>query len=202
MMGQGAFPLECHFIRGAVKEADFPPEVLPEIAFTGRSNVGKSSLINALLNRKNLAHVSKKPGKTAQINFFNLASRFVFVDMPGYGYAAVSKETQKMWGSIIPYYLEKRSCLMQTFALLDSRHPPQKTDLQLMDFLRSHRLPFTVVLTKSDKTSALLLKSHIEVIRRCLGEGPHSPLTPILPFNVKDSASIDTLRQKILSVLA
>lgn len=197
-MSSSSFPLNAIFLRGAARTADFPPETLPEIAFVGRSNVGKSSLINALLNRKKLAHISKKPGKTAQINFFDVANRFLLVDMPGYGYAAVSQKMRASWGALIPAYFETRNVLIHTCVLIDSRHPPQKTDLQLIQFLIGTPHPFTFILTKADKTPATLLETHEHMLTE-LAKG--SSLSRIFPFSIKNPAFITNLRNHLLQIL-
>ncbi len=190
------------FLRGVLRPRDFPPEDFPEIAFVGRSNVGKSSLINVVLGRRKIAHTSKKPGKTAQINFFQIDQRFVLVDMPGYGYAVASHKMQNLWGTLIPGYFEKRRCLMHTFVLLDSRHPPKEKDLQTIQFLRSVQKPITLILTKSDKSSAETLALHTQQLRNFLGETPDQPYTLILPFSTYRAELIEDVRQTILDSIA
>ena len=192
-------PLNALFLRGAMAASDFPPESYPEVAFVGRSNVGKSSLINGLLNRKNLAHISKKPGKTAQINFFNVSDRFILVDMPGYGYAAVSQKMRKLWGSLMPSYFEVRESWIHTFVLIDSRHPPQKTDLQLLDFLMHQRRPFTVILTKADKTSRAILEEQIAQISHLTRGGP---TVDILPFSIKNKELKEAAQEQLLKIIS
>jgi GTP-binding protein len=197
-----SFPAEAVFLRGAMSPKDFPPPTLPELAFAGRSNVGKSSLLNALLHRKKLAHISKKPGKTAQINYFKIGELFLLVDMPGYGYAAVSHKMQALWSALMPAYFKKSQALLETFILIDSRHPPKNTDLQVIEFLESQNRPFTLLLTKIDKTPAVQLAAHQRFLWDFLREDPENPQTLILPVSVKKPESIDQLRTYILSLIS
>ena len=131
-----------------------PPPDLPEIAFAGRSNVGKSSLMNTLFRRRNLVKTSAKPGKTQSLNFFLLAGSIYFVDLPGYGYARVSKKIQSAWQSLITGYFDSRKNLKCVVVIVDLRHELKINDLQLVDWLRAKALPFLLVYTKADKLSA------------------------------------------------
>lgn len=135
----------------AVKPSQYPRTDFPELAFAGRSNVGKSSLINKLLNRKSLARVSQKPGKTATINFYNIDSCLYFVDLPGYGFAQVSKEEKRKWGNMIETYLNSREQLKQVVLLVDSRHKPTDDDVMMLSFIRGVCPRAVVVATKFDK---------------------------------------------------
>ena len=128
-----------------------PKEPLPEYAFIGRSNVGKSSLINMLTDRKNLAKISGKPGKTQLINHFKINSEWFLVDLPGYGYAKVSKNTKRTFQKFITAYFEKRMQLVSAFVLIDIRHEPQKIDLEFMEWLGETQIPFSIIFTKADK---------------------------------------------------
>jgi GTP-binding protein len=130
-----------------------PEAIMPEYAFIGRSNVGKSSLINMLVNRKDLAKTSGKPGKTQLINHFLINDNWYLVDLPGYGYASVSKDSREAWEVFIRKYILKRENLMCMMVLLDSRLPPQKIDLEFMDWLGENEIPFVMVFTKMDKMS-------------------------------------------------
>ncbi len=130
-----------------------PEPVKHEFAFIGRSNVGKSSLINLLVNRKNLAKTSSTPGKTQTINHFLINEEWYLVDLPGYGYASVTRSKHRSWGSMIETYLKKRTNLITTFVLLDPRHEPQKIDLEFIQWMGEQRLPFALVFTKGDKLS-------------------------------------------------
>ncbi len=134
------------------KLSQLPPSERLEIAFSGRSNVGKSSLINKILNRKSLARVSSMPGKTATINFFSLENIYI-VDLPGYGYAKVSKSEKERWGRLIEGYFHSDRQLVLLFQLIDMRHPPTKDDTMMVNFLIESEIPFVIVLTKADKLS-------------------------------------------------
>lgn len=138
-----------------------PTEHIPEYAFIGRSNVGKSSLINMLTNHKKLAKTSGKPGKTQLINHFKINEEWFLVDLPGYGYAQVSKTKRKSFQSFIKDYFLKREQLVCTFVLVDSRHEPQKIDLEFMQFLGENRIPFAIIFTKSDKLGNSSLNKNI-----------------------------------------
>lgn len=139
-------------ITSAVKESQYPEESLPEIAFVGRSNVGKSSLINTILNRKNLARTSGQPGKTQTLNFYDIDSKIVFVDVPGYGFAKVSKKQREQFGQMIEEYLSSRSVLKGVVSLVDSRHEPTEDDILMYQWLNFYKIPILVVGTKIDKT--------------------------------------------------
>ena len=154
-----------------IKSADFvisntdidkcPKERIPEYAFIGRSNVGKSSLINMLTGRKSLAKTSGKPGKTQLINHFKINDNWFLVDLPGYGYAKVSKKNRSIFAKFIYEYLEKRENLICTFVLVDSRHEPQKIDMLFMQWLGQNQIPFVIIFTKMDKLSSSQLNKNI-----------------------------------------
>ena len=154
-----------------IKSADFvisntdidkcPKERIPEYAFIGRSNVGKSSLINMLTGRKSLAKTSGKPGKTQLINHFKINDNWFLVDLPGYGYAKVSKKNRSIFAKFIYEYLEKRENLICTFVLVDSRHEPQKIDMLFMEWLGQNQIPFVIIFTKMDKLSSSQLNKNI-----------------------------------------
>jgi len=141
------------FIKSAFKEDDWPKDPRPEIAFMGRSNVGKSSLINSLLRTHGLARTSSTPGRTQSLNFFLINDQFSFVDLPGFGYARVPKVIKSTWGDMVTSYLAKRSQLMLSIHIVDSRHEPTNLDLQLHEWLRHTAKPRLIVATKSDKLS-------------------------------------------------
>ena len=141
------------FETSAAEPGQYPEAVLPEIAFAGRSNVGKSSLINTLLNRRHLVKTSSTPGKTRLINFFVINNAFYFVDLPGYGYARVSQEERKKWGPMVEAYLSSRPTLKAVVLLQDIRRMPGSEEIQLLEFLEHLHLPVLVILTKADKFS-------------------------------------------------
>ena len=152
----------------AVNMNQYPDTEVCEIAFAGRSNVGKSSLINKLLNRKSLARVSQKPGKTATINFYNIDNTMNFVDLPGYGYAQVSKEEKKRWAKMIETYLSKRKQLNQVILLVDSRHKPTGDDVTMINFIRNYCERAVVIATKCDKISKKQLEENLRTIIKTL----------------------------------
>ncbi|MBI4030976.1 MAG: YihA family ribosome biogenesis GTP-binding protein [Proteobacteria bacterium] len=149
----GIFSGPCEFTAGAAHAGQMPEAYLPEIAFAGRSNVGKSSLINALTGRKTLARVSHTPGRTQQINFFRLGGALGLVDMPGYGYAKVSKAQRAAWEELIRAYLRGRPTLRCVFLLIDGRHGLKSGDEDIMDMLDECAVPYRILLTKADKSA-------------------------------------------------
>ena len=145
--------LSAEFLTGAVSCKQYPDSVCPELAFVGRSNVGKSSLINSLLNRKKLVKTSQTPGKTQEINFFKINSNFIFADLPGYGFAKVPKVVQKRWKKMIEDYLLKRGTLLAVIFIIDMRRNPSPLDLDLKMWLETHGIEYLLVATKVDKLS-------------------------------------------------
>lgn len=158
----------AEFIISNTEVAKCPKERLPEYAFIGRSNVGKSSLINMLMARKDLAKISGTPGKTQLINHFKINESWFLVDLPGYGYAQVSKSKRKGFQSFIQDYFKQREQLICTFILVDSRHDPQKIDLEFMQFLGENQIPFCIVFTKIDKLASSKLNQHINAYKKKL----------------------------------
>ncbi|HLO25872.1 MAG TPA: ribosome biogenesis GTP-binding protein YihA/YsxC [Geobacteraceae bacterium] len=157
------------FIKSAVKPSQYPDGDLPEIAFAGRSNVGKSSLINALLNRKNLVRTSSTPGRTQLINFFNVNGTFTLVDLPGYGFAKVPLAVKKEWGPMMETYLAKRANLRGTVLILDVRRTPVAEDSQMLQWLRAYDITPVLVVTKCDKVSRNERAKQADIIARTLG---------------------------------
>jgi|SRR5699024_2899472 len=159
---------KTEFIISAVKPVQYPDTPFPEFALAGRSNVGKSSFINKMLNRKALARISSKPGKTQLLNFFNINDLLYFVDVPGYGYAKVSKTERAAWGKMIETYITTREQLQAVILLVDLRHAPSKDDILMYDFLKHHHIPAIIVATKADKIKRSQLQKHIKVVREAL----------------------------------
>jgi GTP-binding protein len=166
------------FVKSAVNLAQCPREGRPEIAFAGRSNVGKSTLLNVLLNRKGLAKTSKKPGKTQTINFFDVNKRLYFVDLPGYGFAKVPKHLKQTWGRAVTSYLSERESLRLAVHLVDSRHPPTRNDLELLDLLDEAQVPTLIVATKVDKLRPSELQRSVKSIRTTLALDPDALVIP------------------------
>lgn len=162
--GRLLFAAECGFVKGVAQIEGLPPDTLPEIAFAGRSNVGKSSLINALTGRKTLARTSNTPGRTQQLNFFDLGGRLTLVDLPGFGYAKAPKDEVDRWHGLIRMYLKGRVGLRRLCLLIDARHGPKAADRQVMDLLNEAAVAFQVVLTKTDKIKAADLAKRIEEV--------------------------------------
>lgn len=175
-----------------------PPETV-EIAFSGRSNVGKSSLINRLFGRRSLARVSATPGKTATINFYRLEN-INFVDLPGYGYAKVSKSEKERWSDLIGGYLaDGRRDIGLVFQLVDMRHPPTKDDLQMINYLVENELPFVVVLTKADKLNKTERNNRLEAFK---SEIPYYDDITVVPFSAVTDEGVEELRQIVLEIAA
>ena len=162
----------------AVKPSQYPEPNLKEIAFAGRSNVGKSSLLNLLTGRKSLARVSGNPGKTRTINFYIINDEFRIVDLPGYGYARVSKSVSSDWGPMLEKYLSSRENLIKVIQLVDIRHAPSRQDVQMYEYLKYYGLDGIVAATKADKVSRNELSRNIAVIRKTLGMGKDDRVIP------------------------
>ena len=152
----------------AIRKEQYPAEGLPEIALVGRSNVGKSSATNALLNRRNFARTSQTPGKTRTINFYKINNEFYFVDLPGYGYAKVSKSEKDKWGVIMERYLQDRQELCAIFLLVDIRHEPTNDDVMMYEWIKHFGYNCVVIATKADKISRGQYQKHISIIRKKL----------------------------------
>jgi len=152
----------------AANKSHYPQDDIPEVALAGRSNVGKSSFINTMLNRKNLARTSGKPGKTQLLNFFNIDDKLRFVDVPGYGYARVSKKEREKWGKMIEEYLTSRENLRAVVSLVDLRHEPSADDVQMYEFLKFYEIPVILVATKADKIPRGKWNKHESMIKKKL----------------------------------
>lgn len=176
--------------------SQLPVSDLPEIAFAGRSNVGKSSMINKIFNRKQLARVSAVPGKTATINFFHVDG-IRFADLPGYGYAKVSKSEKRRWSELIEGYFAQERNLQLVFQLIDMRHPPTNDDLVMVRFLIENELPFVVVLTKKDKLTAKQQKERMEAIYK---ELPYADQITMIPFSAQTGEGVDAVKKVIAEI--
>lgn len=171
--------------------AQLPPSEWPEVAFAGRSNVGKSSLINKLLNRKSLARVSGVPGKTITINFYKLDT-FKIVDLPGYGYAKVAKSEKKRWAEMMEGYFGSERQLKLVVQLIDMRHPPSKEDIGMIEFLVHHQIPFVIAMTKSDK---LKKKTHREEALKAIEESlAFLNGVPLIPFSAMNGEGVEEIK--------
>jgi len=185
----------AEFIKSAFEEAHWTKDGKPEISFLGRSNVGKSSLINSLLQRKNLARTSNTPGRTQSINFFLINESFYFVDLPGYGYAKVPKAIRASWGQMAENYLAKRRELVLSIQLDDSRHEPTNLDIQLNEWLLEYQKPHLVIATKIDKLSAKEYQQNLDNLRRILAK------SPILSYSSVTGKGRDELWQAIAEAI-
>ncbi len=170
--------IDIKLLKTAVKPDQYPDETLPEIALVGRSNVGKSSLINCLANRKNIARTSSTPGKTATINFYEISGQYRIVDLPGYGYAKVSKQEKEKWGEMIEGYLSSRSNLVQVVQLVDARHKPTADDKMMFEWIRSYNYEPLVVATKLDKLKKSQIEGNLTAIYEELELSEDSVLIP------------------------
>ncbi|MFK7694188.1 ribosome biogenesis GTP-binding protein YihA/YsxC [Paenibacillus sp. HJGM_3] len=162
----------AEFVISAVGPSQYPEDGLPEVALVGRSNVGKSSLINRMIERRNLARTSSQPGKTQTLNFYRIESKLYFVDLPGYGYAKVSKTKRAEWGKFIEKYLTERDKLKLIIQIIDLRHPPTADDLAMYEWLVYYELPVCLVATKADKVPKGKWQKHLKIIKEALGKRP------------------------------
>lgn len=178
--------------------SQFPKDSMPQIAFSGRSNVGKSSLVNCLLNRKSLARVSGQPGKTITVNFYDIDKKLFFVDLPGYGFAKRSAEDQKRWSGLVETYLTKCEELRLVIQLIDMRHGPTEDDNLMLSFLNEMGIPYIVVATKADK----LNKTEFNAMSGALGTHPLiADGTPIIPFSAIKPTAAEDVRKAILAAI-
>ncbi len=183
----------------AVKPAQYPPEGLPEIAFAGKSNVGKSSLINSMVYRKAIARTSQNPGKTRTINFYNVENKLYFVDLPGYGYAKAPKTEIAKWGNMIENYLLKRRTLKAIILLIDIRHEPGENDRLMYEWLKHYSYNIIIAATKADKLKRSQLPKHTAMLKKSLALTEEDIL---IPFSSETKAGRDELWEVIEKITA
>ena len=184
----------AEFVRSAVRRSDFPNDPLPQIVFAGKSNVGKSSTINKLLNRKNFARVGNEPGKTIHINFFCIDQKAYFVDLPGYGYAKASKKERERWGALMEEYFAEEDAITLGFQIVDARHKPTADDVVMADWFLQSGVPFAVIANKHDKLKKSAVEDSMNTIRTTL----HLPEdVPVIPFSAVKGTGRDEVLQMI-----
>jgi GTP-binding protein len=189
---------KAEILISAVKKEQYPETIVPEIAFAGKSNVGKSSMINALLNRRSLARTSSQPGKTQTLNFYNINDELNFVDLPGYGYAKVSKSEQSKWASIIDTYLHNRHQLKEVILLVDIRHEPSINDIQMHEWIKSFGFTGYVIASKADKLSNSQRIKSINIIKKTLQINDNNL---ILPFSASSKLGVEEIWTLFESIL-
>lgn len=183
----------------AGKLNQLPPSDIPEIVFSGKSNVGKSSLINKVLNRKALARVSATPGKTGTINFYNLTG-VRLVDLPGYGYAKVSQSEKKRWADLVEGYLQSDRNISMIVQIIDMRHAPTQDDIHMIQFLLDTELPFVIVATKSDKLKKTAREKQMAFLTEFLQDGDGEPIAELIPFSSQTGEGVDVLKGYISEI--
>ena len=188
-------PNNIDLIISAVQEAQYPGTGLSEVALSGRSNVGKSSFINSMIGRKNMARTSQQPGKTQTLNFFNIDDQLIFVDVPGYGYAKVSKSQREKFGKMIEEYLTKRESLKLVIQLVDLRHNPTEDDVLMYNYLKHFDIPTLVICTKEDKIAKGKIQKHIKNIKEKLDLDPDDTI-------ISYSSIQNTKQQQIWDLIA
>ena len=179
-------------------KSKLPKTAMPEFAFAGKSNVGKSSLINALMNRKSYARTSSQPGKTQTINYYNISNEFYFVDLPGYGYAKVAESVKKQWGTMIENYLHTSEQLRRIFLLIDIRHEPSANDRMMYDWMVHYGYQPVVIATKLDKIKRSQIQKQVSVVRKGLGMAKESIL---IPFSAQTKQGKEQIEQLIDTIM-
>ncbi|MCG1009197.1 YihA family ribosome biogenesis GTP-binding protein [Salinicoccus sp. ID82-1] len=187
-------PNNIDIIISAVSSEQYPNTGLSEIALSGRSNVGKSSFINAVAGRRNMARTSSKPGKTQTLNFYNMDDQFIFVDVPGYGYAKQSKKSREQWGRMIESYLAEREPLSAVIQLIDLRHKPTEDDVLMYNYLKHFEIPVIIICTKMDKISKSKVEKHLKIVREAIDFDPDDI---IIPFSSMDKNNMPKVMDAI-----
>ena len=193
------FKQPCNFVLGVAKLEQLPLTDIPEVAFAGRSNVGKSSIINALTGQKGLAKTSNTPGRTQQLNYFNLANKIHIVDLPGYGFAQAPENMVKQWQNLIFSYLQGRVNLKRVFVLIDSRHGIKKVDLEIMEMLDKAAVTYQIVLTKTDKISTKALEKVLAETQKTIKDHAAAYVT-VLATSSEKKTGLNELRYEIKSL--
>ena len=191
-------PNNVDIIISAVDPKQYPETGLPEIALSGRSNVGKSTFINTLISRKKVARTSSKPGKTQTLNFFNIDEQLIFVDVPGYGYAKVSKKQREQFGKMIEQYLTTREALRCVIQLVDIRHKPTQDDVLMYNYLKHFEIPTIVIATKEDKIPKGKVQKHLKIIRQTLELDPEDKLISYSSLNKDKTDNIWALLSQFI----
>lgn len=191
-------PNNVDIIISAVDPKQYPETGLPEIALSGRSNVGKSTFINTLISRKKVARTSSKPGKTQTLNFFNIDEQLIFVDVPGYGYAKVSKKQREQFGIMIEQYLTTREALRCVIQLVDIRHKPTQDDVLMYNYLKHFEIPTIVIATKEDKIPKGKVQKHLKIIRQTLELDPEDKLISYSSLNKDKTDNIWALLSQFI----
>lgn len=189
---------KAEFIKSAAAPADFIRDALPNIVFAGKSNVGKSSVINRLLNRKNFARVGQSPGKTIHVNYFLIDQKVYFVDLPGYGYAKVSKSERERWGKLMEQFFSVDGLIDLGIMIVDSRHKPTADDITMAQWFKSTGCPLVVAANKSDKLKKSEIEANLELIRLTLGLDEE---TPLILFSAEKGSGRDALMSQILKYI-
>lgn len=188
---------KVEFIKSAARPGDFIRDGLPQIAFSGKSNVGKSSVLNCILQRKNFARVGQKPGKTIHINYFSIDKKAYFVDLPGYGYAQVAASEKERWGKLMESYFAHAELITMGVLIVDARHEPTKLDVIMAELFQSTGRPYVVVANKLDKLKAREIEPNMERIRQCLHLEEY---TPLIPFSAEKGTGRNELLSHLLRV--